>query len=425
MSLFPVGHASHSQWREAVQAVVLQLRSQMQRQDYAARPQLGLIYASHGLAPHAQDMLALLAQSLPKVTDWVGCSAAGVLAMEHEYLDDNGLAVMLLDVPAAHYRVYSGVAPLALGGTEAGFEAQAALVHTDSGQPELAELLQELSERTASGHLFGALGGAQGEGVQFACRSEDMAALRTGGAVGVFRGGFSGVAFSSEVACQSRLAQGCTPLGEELSITAAQGAVLLELDGEPALPKLLRLLDLQQESGADAGRSGWDFALKALRQTQAAIAPSGQGLERGVLTDEAQVLSLVGLDPMRHGVALSSAVEVDSAVIFCQRQPSAARQELMQMAAALKDALQPDFADGYAPSVPEAAAQKIRGAIYVSCKGRGSELFGGPDAELKILRHALGSVPLIGLMGDGEIMDARLHQLAGVLTVFTENYAVE
>lgn len=421
MSLFPVGHASHPQWREAVQEVVQQLRIQMLRKQCAKRPQLGLIYASHGFARHAQEMLALLAQSLPQVTDWVGCSAAGVLAMEHEYLDDNGLAVMLLDVPAAHYRVYSGVAPLALGGTEAGFEAQAALVHTDSGQPELAELLQELAERTASGHLFGALGGAQAQGVQFACRSDDLPALRTGAAVGVFRGGFSGVAFSAEVACLSRLAQGCTPLGEEMEITAAQGPVLLSLDGEPALPKLLRLLDLQQEKDSDAGHSGWDFALKALRQTQAAIAQPGHGLERGVLTDEAQVLNLVGLDPMRHGIALSAAVEADSAVIFCQRQPSAARQELMQMAAALKDALQPDFAEGDSPSPPEAAAQKIRGAIYVSCKGRGSELFGGPDAELQILRHALGSVPLIGLMGDAEIMDGRLHHLAGVLTVFTES----
>ena len=55
----------------------------------------------------------------------------------------------------------------------------------------------------------------------------------------------------------------------------------------------------------------------------------------------------------------------------------------------------------------------------MSSKGRGSELFGGADAELKLLRHALGPVPLIGMVADAQLMDARVHQLAGVLTVFT------
>lgn len=417
MSLFPIGHASHPDWREAVHSVVRQLFMQMEQPGHAGRPRLGLIYASHAYARHAQDMLMLLAQSLPRVTDWVGCTASGVLAMAHEYTDAPGLAVMLLDVPAAHYRVYSGIAPLAMGGGEAGFEADAALVHSDAGQPELAELLQELSERTQTGHLFGALGGQQGEGVQFACRAEDLPLLRTGGAVGVFRGGFSGVAFASEVPCISRMAHGCAPLGEGLEITETSGSVLLSLRGQPALPQLLQLLDVQ--ASPDQG-GGWQAALGALRNTQAAIAPLGHGLERGALTPEAQVLNLVGLDPLRQGVALSSPVEAGHTVIFCQRQEHAARHELMQMGAALQDALLPDFADGAGAAGGEPAAPQIRGAIYVSCKGRGSELFGAPDTELRILRHALGSVPLIGLMGEAEIMDARLHHLAGVLTVFTE-----
>lgn len=416
MSLFPVGHASHHDWKVAVQAVVGQLREQLGRPGHAGRPRLGLLYVSHELAArHAQDMLALLAQSLPQVSDWVGCSAAGVLAMEREYLDVPALAVMLMDVPAAHYRVYSGIAPLALGGAEAGFVAQSALVHSDAGQPELAELLQELSERTQSGHLFGALGGRLGEGVQFACRAEDMPALRTGAAAGVFRGGFSGVAFSSDVACVTRLAHGCAALGQAQEITEAHGPLLLALDGQPALPQLMQLLDIQPSLDG-----GWQGALGVLRRTQAAIAPPGQGLEHGRLTPEAQVLSLVGLDPLRQGLALSAAVEAGYAAIFCQSRAGTARQELMQMGAALSDALQPDFAGCGGDAGTEPAASRIRGALYVSCRERGSALFGSPDAELAILRHALGAVPLIGLMAQGEIMDARLHHLAGVLTVFTE-----
>ena len=419
MSLFPVGHASHEDWHHAVEQVVLQLRGQMLRQPQLQH-RLGMVYLSQSLARHAQELLALLARSLPQVTDWVGSSGHTVLAMEHEYSESYALSVMLLDIPAAHYRVYSGVAPLAFSGAEAGFDAHSALVHSSIDQPDLAELLLELSERTSSGNLFGALSDEQG--AQIACRAEDMPQLRSGAAVGVFHAGFSGVAFDSDVACISRLAQGCSPLGVGMEITEAKGAVLLEVEGEPALPRLLQMLDVQS-SASDGG--GWQAAISQLRKTQAAIAPLGRGLERGMLTDEAQVLHIVGLDPVRQGVALSSPVETEHTVIFCQRDTSEARHELMQMGAALKDALQPDFADvrdddGMPPEASETVVtQHIRGAIYVSSKGRGSELFGSADAELKLLRHALGPVPLIGIVADAQLMDARVHQLAGVLTVFT------
>ncbi|UUC94172.1 FIST N-terminal domain-containing protein [Comamonas sp. C11] len=414
MSLFPVAHASHEDWRAATEQVVLQLRGQLLRQSLQPH-RLGLVYIAQGLVPHAQPLLALLARELPQVTDWVGSSGHAVLAMEHEYSESSSLAVMLLDLPAAHYRVYSGVAPLAQSGAEAGFEAHSALVHSSIDQPDLAELLLELSERISTGNLFGALSSEQG--VQFACRAEDLPRLRAQASVGIFHAGFSGVAFDADVACISRLAQGCAPLGAGLAITEARGPVVLELEGEPALPRLLQMLDV--EASPSAG-GGWQAALSQLRKTQAAIAPLGRGLERGALTDEAQVLHIVGLDPVRQGVALSSPVEAEHTVIFCQRQNSAARHELMQMGAALKDALQPDFADAGPETMAEAAQpQHIRGAIYVSSKGRGSELFGGADAELKLLRHALGPVPLIGLVAEAQLMDAHVHQLAGVLTVFT------
>lgn len=418
MSLFPVGHASDPNWRSAVEQVVQQLRGQLLRlppQQKQHPYRLGLAYVSQKLAPHAQQLLALLARELPQVTDWAGGSGHAVLAMEHEYNEDSSLAVMLLDVPAAHYRVYSGVAPLAMLGAEAGFEAHSALVHSSIDQSDLAELLLELSERTTSGNLFGALGAE--DGVQFACRAEDLPRLRAEAAAGVFHAGFSGVAFDSDVGCFSRMAQGCAPLGAGIEITEARGPMLLELEGEPALPRLLQLLDVEARSSAGGG---WQAALSELRKTLAAIAPLGRGLERGALTDEAQVLHIVGLDPVRQGVALSASIESDNTVIFCQRQRHAARHELMQMGAALKDALQPDFADAGPETVAEQQAPlHIRGAIYMSSKGRGSELFGSDDAELKLLRHALGPVPLIGLVTEAQLMDARVHQLAGVLTVFT------
>ena len=61
----------------------------------------------------------------------------------------------------------------------------------------------------------------------------------------------------------------------------------------------------------------------------------------------------------------------------------------------------------------------LRGAVYVSCSGRGGPHFGGPSAELQIIRRALGDVPLVGFFAGGEIARSHVYGYTGVLTVFT------
>ena len=43
------------------------------------------------------------------------------------------------------------------------------------------------------------------------------------------------------------------------------------------------------------------------------------------------------------------------------------------------------------------------------------------DAEMQIIRHALGDVPLVGFFAAGEIARDQLYGYTGVLTVFTTN----
>ena len=44
--------------------------------------------------------------------------------------------------------------------------------------------------------------------------------------------------------------------------------------------------------------------------------------------------------------------------------------------------------------------------------------FGAPGAEMQIVRHALGDVPLAGFFAAGEIARHHLYGYTGVLTVF-------
>ena len=92
------------------------------------------------------------------------------------------------------------------------------------------------------------------------------------------------------------------------------------------------------------------------------------------------------------------------------------REELEPEALALQTALELRGDDIDRAPHP---ARQIAGAIYVSCAGRGGPHFGAPSAELALVRHALGDVPLVGFFAGGEIAHRHLYGYTGVLTVFT------
>jgi small ligand-binding sensory domain FIST len=58
------------------------------------------------------------------------------------------------------------------------------------------------------------------------------------------------------------------------------------------------------------------------------------------------------------------------------------------------------------------------GAIYISCAGRGGPHFGSPNAEMELIAHALGDIPLVGMFAGGEIARHHIYGYTGVLTVF-------
>jgi small ligand-binding sensory domain FIST len=416
MKLFPFGHATHPQWPMGAGLVLAQLRAQMALTDYASAPTLGLLYVTDHYAPYAREILDHLGAELPEVTDWAGTVGVGIAANNVEYFDEPAMAVMLCDLPTDQYRVFSGVAPLGLG-----FEAQTGLVHADPETPDLAELIAEMAARTDTGYLFGGLASSRSRTVQFAAGGNGN--IRGQGAAGgVFSGGLSGVAFGEGVHLISRVTQGCQPIGRERTITAADGNVILEIDREPALDLLLSELDIS----LDAPQS----AMPALRATLVGLTAAGTRAvgRTGSFGADVRVRHIIGLDPVRRGVAIAERIEAGMSMAFCQRHAQAARADLTRICAEIREELEPEemslplataMASREAMSTPS-PARRIAGAVYVSCTGRGGAHFGGPSAELQIVRHALGDVPLVGFFAAGEIARHHLYGYTGVLTVFTE-----
>lgn len=98
----------------------------------------------------------------------------------------------------------------------------------------------------------------------------------------------------------------------------------------------------------------------------------------------------------------------------------------MRICAEIREELEPQEMSlevAAALAAPEAQVapspeRRIAGAVYVSCAGRGGPHFGGPSAELQIVRRALGDVPLVGFFAGGEIARHHVYGYTGVLTVF-------
>ena len=415
MTVFSYAHATHPQWQMASSLVLAQLRAHLANPaQQAGAPTLALLYITDHYADQAQDILDHLSAELPSVTDWSGTVGVGIAANNVEYFDEPALAVMLLDLPSDQYRVFSGISPLGLG-----FEAHTALVHADGETADLSELLTEMAARTDTGYLFGGLCSSRSRNVQFALAADGPVSGQ-GRSSGVLSGGLSGVAFGPDVALISRVTQGCKPISPTHVITESKTNVVLQLDGEPALDVLLRDLNISLDAPQQA--------LQTVRNTLVGLArpPTGSDSaavrKTGNFGNDVLVRHIIGLDPGHGGVALSEYAHVGGQLAFCQRNMQAARADLTRICAEIREELSPEDELTPAPGGAPASAggqRAIAGAIYVSCTGRGGPHFGGPSAEMQIVRRALGDVPLVGFFGNGEIAHEHLYGFTGVLTVFT------
>ena len=401
---FLVGHATHPDARMALALAAAQLDAQAARRPAGARPPtLGLVYFSDHYAAQAQALHEDLRQRWPGVR-WAGCAAVGVAASGVEYFDEPALVVMLCPLAADAFQVFSGTRPLGTG-------AHTALVHADPSTPDLSEIVVELSQRVATGYLFGGLVSSRAGATQLA--------------EGVFDGGLSGVGFGAGVALVSRVTQGCQPVGPERVVTAAEGPLVLALDGRPALPCLLEDLGIGLEDPRKA--------MPVLRATLVGLTDADAALlgRGGQFGPDVRARHLIGLDPARQAVAVAEHVAPGMRLAFSQRHTEAARRDLVRICSEIREELETEAAEAAAAparaggvdvdaqrAAGAATAPAIRGAVYISCNGRGGPHFGGPSAELKIVQHALGDVPLVGFFAAGEIARRHLYGYTGVLTVF-------
>lgn len=407
---FRHAHAAHTDWAEATRQCLAQLDAQAASGEYERHANLGFLYVTEPLQANLDEILATL-KSRTGIPNWVGSSGVGICAIGVEYIDEPAVSVMLGHFTPGSVNVFSGTQrPPALGTrTDSGAQAAfTALVHADPATLDLPELVLDMAGKLESEYLFGGLSSGRQGTRQIADRA--------------LSGGLSGAVFSSDVQLVSRVSQGAHPLpgARRHEVTKVSANVIQELDGRPAFDVLLEDAGIRERAamvpGDDVARD--DFA----RIRQQLLALGRRGLFVGIEPDGAGgyhertpridyvIRHVVALDPGKGAITVGAAMEEGQRLRFCTRDESAARKDLIRICAEIREHIDEHHGtDG---------RSRAKGAVYVSCVGRGSHMFGEQSEELRVIRHHLGDVPLVGFYASGEIGGRNLYGYTGVLTVF-------
>ena len=204
------------------------------------------------------------------------------------------------------------------------------------------------------------------------------------GAVGLVLGG--------DLAHRTLVSQGCRPVGPTMTVTAADGNVVLGLAGMSAIEKL-------------------EQVVAALPPEEQAMLSSGVHL--GVAMDEYAdehrpgdflVRGVVGAEDDRGGLIVGDVVEVGQTVQLQVRDAVSADQDLTALLA----------------EVPGTVA----GALLFSCTGRGAALFGTADHDVLAVRAGLGVPGVAGFFAAGEIGPvagrSHLHEFTASVLAFLD-----
>jgi small ligand-binding sensory domain FIST len=180
------------------------------------------------------------------------------------------------------------------------------------------------------------------------------------------------------------MTQGCQPLGDPLTITAADGNLILEIDGRPPVEALERALSDPRHPG--------------LRQMTPHLL-AGIGERASDARSDYVVRPFTIAEGDRSALALFEPVRAGQTIRFTVRDAIGARDDMKAMLE--------EQADAWREGGPAFG-------IYFNCAQRGSTFF---DPEL--IRRRFGSFPVAGIESSFEIAPAcgrpRIHMLTGVL----------
>lgn len=320
----------------------------------------------------------------------IGCSATGVLTGAEEVENANAVAVQVLGgepplptplfLPGVRTEPRAAGAKLgqrvhdALGGD---VDGAAVAVLVDPAELDAADFVAGIAD-TAPGLLITGAGASGGE---LGCRVFWDQSAHADSAVALV--------LPKSLHPSLGMTQGCQALGDPLTITAADGNLILEIEGRPAVEAYERTLSDPRHPG--------------LRQMTAHLL-AGIG-ERGSGGRSNYVVRPFAVaDSNGAALAVAEPVRTGQTICFTLRDAIGARDDMKAML--------DEQAEARGPDTPKFG-------FYFNCAGRGSALYGQPGLDPELIRRRFGALSLAGIESSFEIAPTfgrpRIHMFTGVL----------
>jgi small ligand-binding sensory domain FIST len=350
---------------EAARQAVQQARAALG----AEPPAFAVLFASahfHITAPALIEAVAAQIGPVPLI----GCVAEAVAGNAREVENEPAVALWLA----------AGVGPVetfsmqfvrtASGGAFGGYRFEpgrpgVCLMISDPFTFPAEYLLSHLNEHAAGTLVMGGMASG-GLGAQRSRLFLDGRVL-TEGAVG---------AYLPDTEIHPLVSQGCRPVGDPFTVTAAEGNLVQKLGGQPAMSRL-------QDLAASLTDEDRDLLV--------------QGVQVGIVIDEYRgerrqgdflIRGILGAQPESGAIAIGDEVEVGQTLQFHVRDAESADRELQHILETETTAL---------------GGQRPAGALLFTCNGRGSRLFPEPSHDTGLMAKVLGDIPVAGFFCAGEL----------------------
>jgi small ligand-binding sensory domain FIST len=209
------------------------------------------------------------------------------------------------------------------------------------------------------------------------------------------------------------------PISEIMTVTRADGHVVMEIDGKKPFDVFSDVL--KKMTIDKIGKNPDEIFVKT-------AGGRGEGLEipdefKNVFKGEVHIAlpvagsdiqdymvrDIVGIDPEEGVMAVSQKLEAGDRLMFVHRDDDTVKADLSHMLVGLRQRVLHENNGIFAP----------KAALYFTCIARAKKPFtvDGRD-ELALVRDIIGDVPLTGFYANGEISGGRHYRYTGVLVLF-------
>ncbi len=336
---------------------------------------LGILFVSPW-HPYDPAELYKAIKAKVKIGHFLCCTCAGIIGSEREIEGHPSASLMLVRLPgvkvAPFYLSQVGLEGLKTPESWYNFlevfpnEKPSFLVFVDPFQIDANGFLAALSATYKGSTIVGGLASA-------AAGPNENILIMDGE---IFQEGLIGVCLTGNLRLETVVSQGCRPLGETFIVTKAERNIIHELAGQPFYKVLEDVLKKGTEYDRHLAREAI-FVGIAINEYQHHF-KRGDFLIRGVMA----------VDPATGSGAVGDYIRAGQTVQFHVRDAKTANEDLHELLKMYKARTK--------TVVPY-------GVLVFSCNGRGMNLFGEHDHDIRIIQHHLGPIPAAGFFCAGEI----------------------